>query len=117
MSEGMKVSLIHLVIGTLETFRLGDCLPTNRMKQKRSVFDIIQDLKTDHETIGLSQSHNKQKDVKSKYKLNIMYVRKWFRKSFIEEAHKISNYQLKKSMEELVQTLKSQKYQSLLTSI
>ena len=108
MSEGMKVSLILLVIGTLETFRLGDCLPTNRMKQKRSIFDIIP------ETIGISQLQNKPRYNESKYKLKIKFRRKNAKQLSIKEDYNKSNKQLKKNMRELVQTLK---YRSLLTWI
>ena len=109
------VSFILLLAGMF-IFQPGDCLSESRswIAQKRSVFDILPSVQTDQRTPSTDNSEDYE--TKSKYKSKTDMMRRIIWKLLSGKEKNKTNYQLKKTMNILVFTLKVLNYKHLITS-
>ena len=88
-------------------------MPATEMLQKRSVFDIFPNVKTDNEIFIKNRSED---NVKSKYKSKLNRMRNIVRKLIHRENKNKANY-IKQNMKKVLGTINAQNYHRLLTSI
>ena len=106
---------ILLLVGIFEVFSLIDCLPATKMLQKRSVFDILPNVKTEYDIFRNNTSEDN--NIIPKYKSKINLLRNIVRKLINKENKNKSNYHLKTNMKKVLGTINAQNFHRLLTSI